>query len=791
MNRLPAHILTTLSAACVMLVADGVVFAADRSNPEIAGAVRLNNGLILYGLCDLANTIDPGLQPSRLELRRINQQFRTYFVSTRRAGPPQPDELAVPKYDFRIVQHRTSRRPLNLEIGWHSRPPFAPDGTSQVTVNLGQGQRVTIDIGVTAINADRVLVSGLSHDWEFGVAMVAVPETTLYAGRDAPGLLKCVRQFESGDTQLNMVQMLLHAEKYTAAQMLLADIADQFPDLQQRCDRLVDVWNDRVGKRVLEELNVLRDTGKYETARYYSRAWPDEKLAPVIRVKARQFLDALDEDRQRLTSIKEALNVLIADIADDDLRRQAAQVWNELERLMDANTLPRLTAFELLQLDPGLAPESKLALAATGTILGADQAIDNFPEAYGLFQMRFLLQDYLRTTDDEQNARNTLLEQIRQQEGYSVERVAALLQSLPPVLPVTIDDRQSETPGHFRMAATESSAACVGRVPAEYSATRRYPLILAFRPAHLSTEDTLSWWQQAADRDGYIVVVPELYEETEVSYAATAGQHRRFLSLLRRLKSSLAVDDDRVFIAGHEIGGEAAMDLATAHPDLFAGIISIAGLGRKHLRWTALNSLSLPWYVVVGGRQPGFYQRMGTLLERMFKRKSGGESIGFVDLLLVRYEDRGFETFAEEIPNLFRWLNLQKRPADPEQINATLLRSTDQSWFWLELDSIPERFVGMDHASTFDDQPSAEGTVAARINSQANLIHLRTLPDDVHLRLGPNTPGLNLAEKINVRSVSGRIQSIQYEPSVRDLLEDFRIRRDRSRLCYMKVPVDR
>ena len=397
------HFVKSFSAVTVFLLLTSTA-PGQPKNPEVAGAVRLKNGLILYGLCNSANTIDPDLQDRKLELRRINQQFRTYFVSTRRSDATMSDASVVPKHEFRIIQRRTSHRPLNYEIGLHSQSPFQPDGKAVVTLRLAGDQTVDIDVGVTSLNAGRIAVDGLSHQWQFGVSMATIPENTLYAGPESPCLLKSVREFRDGETRLNMVQMLLQAEKYTAAQNLLADVEAQFPDLKSRCERLTGIWNDRVGKRVLEELDVLRYTGKYETARHYARAWPDQKLAPVIRVKAKQFLDDLEQDSQRLKFVRESLSGLIAKVDDDAIRRQAMQLWTELLRELDLNTLPRLTAFELLQLDDDLSAESKLALAATGLILGADAAVDNFPEAYGLFQIRFLLQDYLRTTDDETTA---------------------------------------------------------------------------------------------------------------------------------------------------------------------------------------------------------------------------------------------------------------------------------------------------------------------------------------------------------------------------------------------------
>ena len=331
-----------------------------------------------------------------------------------------------------------------------------------------------------------------------------------------------------------------------------------------------------------------------------------------------------------------------------------------------------------------------------------------------------------------------MLDQIRSQEGFGIERLASLLQYLPPTLPISMEDATEETPGQFATADEDDTAGCLGRVPREYVATRRYPLIIAFPREGLSAADTIQWWERAADRDGYIVVVPSLYPETAGNYEASASQHRRLLNLLRRLKTRLAIDDDRVFIAGHGIGGEAAMDIATSHPDLFAGLVSLAGLGRKHLQWTAQNSPSLPWYIVVGSRQPHWYPRIGPLLEKLFRRTADRGRMTFCDALFVRYDERGFESYSEELPNLFRWMNLQKRAGLPDRINATTLRSTDRSWFWLQLDAIPERFVGMDEPSAWSDQPTANGPVVAEISG--NRVRFRSLTTGGTLLLSPDLP---------------------------------------------------
>ncbi|MEQ9411069.1 MAG: hypothetical protein RIK87_25380 [Fuerstiella sp.] len=775
-------------AALLTLLVTSLASAQTRDD-IIPGAVRLENGMILKGLCSSGHSISASsVVDHRLDLRRIDQGFRIYYVDTHRSDPIVPDNMAIPSQHFDIIQRSTSQKPMNYAIGLHEHRPFAPDGRSVVSLNLGGGETVEIEVGIIGLDSRFAKVRGLTHRWMYGVSIGSISEEVLYAGRDQPSVLKLVREFDDGEVQLNMVQMLMEADKYNAARELLQDIPEQFPELEPRCRRSVEIWNDRVADRVLGELNRLRATGRTDTARNYARRWPEARLDPVIRVRARQFLDSMEAEDRRVDTLVRSLDTVLAEIDDETLRRQAMQICTDLRKQLDLNTLPRLAAYELLWQDAGLPAASRLALAATGWMLGADHAVDDFAEAYGLFQIRFLLFDYLMTSEDETALRNQLIDRIRRLEGFTVERVGLLLQTLDPDSSVLSQAVSLQQPRRFAMEAAEDSAACLGQVPREYVTTRRYPLLIAFSRGGGTSEMTLNWWSEQAERHGYVLVVPEIYQPTDGNYDASAAQHRQLLGLIRQLKSGLAIDDDRVFIVGHGIGAEAAMDFATAHPDLFAGVASLAGLGRKHLLWTVHNSSSLPWYVVAGTRQPYYPTRTIPLIRKLFDRVTSPGRIEYCNAMFAAYPECGFESYAEELQNIFQWMGMQKRPSYGDRIRATTLRSTDLSWYWLELESIQERFVSMDQPSTPEDRPTADGHIDAEING--NMIRLRTLPGPGFVRLSPDVPELNLGEPVRI-AFSGRgVTKVDYIPSLRDLLEDYRRRRDRTRLCLMKVPVE-
>ncbi|MCA9049735.1 MAG: hypothetical protein KDA89_13460, partial [Planctomycetaceae bacterium] len=629
---------------------------------------------------------------------------------------------------------------------------------------------------------------GLSHRWQYGMSLNALPESLLYRGAAEPSLLGKVKNFDDGATRLNLIQMLIDAERFSAARQLIGDTERQFPETTGRCETLASIWNDRVGEKLLEEIAAIRDSGRPVLATHYAREYPDAELAPVLRVRARQFLEEHDTRLRRLNALRTGVHQLIGEIADDTQRTQATRIWADLAGEADLHTLADFAAWEVLWQDDTLPPESRVALAVTGRLLGANNAVDSFAAAEGLSRMRYLIHDYLSTTETETRQREQIIAEVRQQEGFTVERVAMLIQQLPPESPLLPKRDSITVPRVIPIEGDDATAGCDIVVPAEYSETRRYPLLIALPRAGGTAEETLQFWRQQTDRRGFLLAVPRLYEPQATEYDASAATHQRFRNLLRRLRAGLSVDDERIFIAGHEIGGEAAMDIAASQPNSFAGIISLSGLGRRHLQWTAHNTGRIPWYVVVGTRQPTYYERMELLLRQLFSRRGLSGRAEYCDVVFCRYEERGYESFAEELPDIFRWMKTLRRPPLPDYILAEAIRSTDRRWFWLELTEVENRFVSFDESGSFDRKPSGTtGTVDARVHG--NFFRLPTLPGKGFLKLSPDLPEFDPSAEVVIRPPGGRTQTVQYAPSVSDLLEDFRQNGDRGRLCYMRIPI--
>lgn len=754
-------------------------------NEEYPGSVRLKSGMILNGVCSYADTFHPTLLPLRLQMRRIDQQFRTYFVHTSSSDTAVGNELAMPRMDLRIRQRRKRAVPMNYEIGLHRLSPFDPEGRRTMTLSLGNGETSEIQLGVTRINFHRLQLQSLSHNWQFGIGLDAIPDEQLYSGSQSPGLLKLTDKFADPENQLNMVLMLIRAEKFGAARQLLSDVIAKNPELQVQTDRLVEQWNDQVGRRAVTELDRLQVTGRKRTAQVKSQNWPEDSLSPQIRVSVQQVNQTVTAEIERLRLLRQALGSVVKEVQDAAISREASQLHSVIVEELDLNNLDQMDAFELLQDDETISAESKLALAASALWLGADKAFDNFPEVYGLLQIRFLLKDYCVTRDDEQTVRNQCLEEIRKQEGFSTDRIGELLKTLPPVAPLPLQHGilRAQT---FEWTDDTAGSGCVGSVPEEYRESHRYPLLLAFPRAGGDSSEAVSYWQDLAQKNGFILAVPEVRDQAK-TYTASALEHRKFLAVLRRLKSGLSIDVDRIFIVGHGMGGSAAMDLASAYPDTFAAIASVGGLGRKHLNWTVHNFCHIPTYLVAGTKQPRYYARLGGLLEKMFRPTWDGSPQRYHNVLFARYQDRGFEQYTDARAEIFQWLNYQLRGPSPTKIESRTIRSSDSASFWAPLAPSSTEAFPMD-AGIGPNEPL---TTTRNVTGyrRGNSYRLTSLPGPAHVLIHSDLENFDQNKPVRITVIRDRPKTFDIQANTKDMLDHFRDHLDPARICLMKIPV--
>ena len=768
------------------------ILPLDREKPQ-AGTVRLNNGLILSGMCSSETTLAP-LPSSRrvvdktdqkLSLQLIHQGSREVYVPARRSEAPVPDVNAWPALSFRIPRKRIRRdtRPPILP----ALEPFNDSGLTRGSVLRPNGESQEIQAGIVGINELFAEAQSLTHDWSFPVSLETIPRQNLVP------MLTLVEDYGTNSTRrLELIRMLIRANRLPEAGQMLQMLTRDFPDLQNVQAQQLQVVREQTAAEITLALEKRREAGQHVLASNGARLYPKKNLTPETIVRVEQLVRDYDELHRRIERVRHAIASLVAEPADETQQNAVRQCVQIVTEGLDEDSVQRFSAFELmLAAPPAERPpaDEQLATALSGWLLGAENTVTNLTDVLFLFETRENVLNYLSGSPDEVQLREQLALTISKTEGVSADRLAALIRNLPAITPLRTEVAAAGASAAFRLESSPEVAGAVGMVPPEYHQTRAWPVVIAFPRLNSDPEPWLRWWAAQAESHGYIVVVPFFHSpgsDAADGYAASADQHRQFLGLLRTLKMRLRVDDDRVFVAGHGVGGEMAMDMMTSHPHEFAGVVAVSSTGRKHLQWTLTNAIEKPWYIVIGDAHPLWFERMGLFAAKLFRR--GEEIKAWFDVIFVKYPDRGAENFFEEADDIFRWMAQYRRQKYSEHIHARLLRSTDLQWGWIQLNSLPSQFAALDAPSAPDADSFRPATLTARMTNN-NAIIVESAPSDFTILLAPDLPGIDLTKPIRI--VRGRNdRRIDYQPSVISMLQQLYETGDRSRLCYMRIDAD-
>ena len=158
----------------------------------------------------------------------------------------------------------------------------------------------------------------------------------------------------------------------------------------------------------------------------------------------------------------------------------------------------------------------------------------------------------------------------------------------------------SRGPGLFEFTIPglpgENDARYCIQLPPEYDPLRRYPVIVALADAGVPPQEEIKFWAGPprpegeplgqATRHGYITIAVDWLQPKQASYGYSAREHHAVLGSLRDACRRFSIDTDRVFLTGHGVGGDAAWDVALAHPDIWAGVMPfVATADRYCLRY--------------------------------------------------------------------------------------------------------------------------------------------------------------------------------------------------------------
>ncbi|MEX0585300.1 MAG: hypothetical protein WD176_01560, partial [Pirellulales bacterium] len=429
-------------------------------------------------------------------------------------------------------------------------------------------------------------------------------------------------------------------------------------------------------------------------------------------------------------------------------------------------------------------------------IVGSPNAVTVLDEAIRLWDARFLVLEYLRSTGGE-DERKLLLADLLKTEGVSLPRVLQIIERLPPPLPPRpIADGEQPTLdvldawGQVRQQYTVS-------LPKEYSPQHHYPLLVVLHAGGLTPAQELTLWAGNADQAGpaqargYITIAPHYAEEGDLTYGYDSEAHAAVLESVNDARRRFRIDSDRVYLAGHGMGGDACFDLGMSHPGIFAGIVPIGGVIDRFSRYYELNDPQAAWYVVSGeltGDNRGMTLELNApYLNQMMRAKQ--------DVIYCEYKKRGFETYFEEFGRIFDWLAVHRRAPQPTDLGVDrrnsggfrLLRPFDTRCHWLEITGLPEK---LSEPVLWESRPLRVQpmTIDASVTASESLNTFYIKHPGSHATLWLSPELVNFDQRIKVsHKGSGNAFFDFVSPDIGVLLEDLRVRGDRQRLYWAKV----
>jgi predicted esterase len=770
--------------------------------------ITLRNGLQYEGLIARVHDYNiagkAAVPDGQAQIVMVDDGLRRIFFNQFLIGPQIADAERT-ETEFEIWQ-RTLETPTRGAGNLVSIGPFDEFGHRTLSVRNAEGQVEHFAQGITKITPQFCEVKTLAgvkpvRAWTMQVATSAVNPEVIR------GLLrKQVLNPDKPNEYLAIVEFYLQSKQYQRALDELELIWQATPELKPQFEPIRLRILAEYGRQILTEARIRDESGQTQLAVGMISALNKEEMPEELQIELSELQQEIAnrDDAVQKTRVKVA-EFLQAYRSQPGVDPRTAEILleflSELETELRPSNVDRLAAFVRLSDDTTMGAEQKVALALSGWLLGSNSVVENFAVAASLWPTRKLAREYLTTADAIR--RDAILGELGELEGADPKYLAPLLsQMLPPEQPLLVGYTGKEPirlsfklPRSAAMGGGEDEVELVVQLPPQYDPYRRYPCILSL-PGSRSPEEQLVYWtgdynpvlelrQGQAARNGFVIASIDWKAEGRITYGFTAREHLLVLRAVRELLRSFSIDSDRVFLAGHFEGARAAYDIATSHPDQFAGVIGVSGgMGKYIDRYKDSRHLGVPVYCVLGERDQFKVSAIDALNLWL------GSKV-YNETTLVEYKGRLAEEFFEEVPEIFKWCKVHKRSwpsagQDFEMESKTLRPWDNWFWFW-EFRGIPDNNIRYpeDWAERGLDPLKITATLRA---NQPNLF-----------RLGPSSSGaggvlwlypelVDFSKEIQIAdrgSFKGAVK-----PSRKTMLEDVRRRGDRQRPFWAKVVCD-
>ena len=503
-------------------------------------------------------------------------------------------------------------------------------------------------------------------------------------------------------------------------------------------DKLVKEIDIATAELVVREAELALAAGRYKYAAELLAVFPEKTAGPKEVARAAKVTADLKTSQERHDAGRRLLRAVIDDVtgmravharvaaagglalvswqpppATPGLALDLAAAGERVYAELHPDSALRIETFVTLALqverdraagrEPTKKPEELLATVVSGWAKGKNGATPNPDGAMNLWRAREAVLAYQRA--ETMNDRTAVLGRYKKNITLAIDELAQMISLLPPAAPEDLLDRtgtqvplgKNKDTGISRRKTLPVPGHAGGidylvKLPPEYHHGRAYPVLILLTHPGIATEDVLAPLVAEADKNGYIVVVPEWAGLFGKGWQWQGEDHVYVTAVLRDAIRHFTVDNDRVFMIGIGEGANMAMDIGMSHPDLFAGVIPMGPIPK----WQGLfieywrNAQKLPFFVVTGEQSGDGLANLRKIYEKWMPR-------GYPALMSV-YKGRGVEWFAAETPVLFDWMSRKARvngtatlalgtgagAREPWQMN----RDTDTRFYWLQADQI-------------------------------------------------------------------------------------------------------
>lgn len=383
---------------------------------------------------------------------------------------------------------------------------------------------------------------------------------------------------------------------------------------------------------------------------------------------------------------------------------------------------------------------------------------------------------YLDTTDAEQADR--LLREIQARPDATVDEVARIIetQRLYKLQPVgTIPGERMTVRGRtYRFALS---------IPLTYQPSKGYGLVVCLHGAGFTGEAYLERWQPRLG-DEYLLACPTFPGGAWFTRQAEDLVVATIQSVQRRYH----VDPDRIFLTGMSNGGIGAWLIGMHQAPLFAAIAPMAsGLDDVLMPFLA-NLRNTPVYIIHGVKD----QVMPVELSRAIVREL--KTLGYPFVYREHEHEHpmagGHYFPREELPDLVKWFNAQRREPFPTKLTLVRDASHFQPFNWVRLDAT-------DAIAAFSDDLISKRDERIKRREFAKLDAEIVSPNRIEVRtervlrysLFLNDRLIDSSKPLTV--VTNGVVSFEglVTPSVETLLQQARLRQDQRRLFSIHISI--